>query len=123
MERDTFEIIADIAMEQFDSDPKGLRLFLSVGDDMLSFFEDKARIKCALKGEAPFISQNERNFHLIGFMDAICWLQSLGYISLPKDEAEQDNPDDEPWLVELLAAGMTCAQVVEAVVSDNIAKK
>ena len=123
MERDTFEMVADVAMEQFDNDPKGLRLFLSAGNDMCAFFEDVDRIKLFQKGgDVPFISQNERNFHVIGFMDAICWLNSLGYINLPNDELVEDNPYDYPWLADLLAAGMTYAQMVEAVVNNDTVK-
>ena len=61
-------------------------------------------------------TQNERNFHLIGFMDALAWLDEQGYLNLPP---EDDNSDEEPWVQELLAAGTTYSALVRRILKTS----
>jgi|GEM_PF-1149474 len=112
MDRDDFEIIADAAMSQFDEHHIGLQALLSAGDDLKKYFEQSWRIADYKKTGDFFISQNERNFHLIGFMDALAWLDEQGYLNLPP---EDDNSDEEPWVQELLAAGTTYSALVRRI--------
>lgn len=109
MNRDDFEIISNAAMSQFDEHHIGLQAFLSAGDDLKKYFEQSWRIADYKKTGDFLISQNERNFHLIGFMDALAWANEQGFVNLPP---EDDNSDEESWVQELLAAGTTYPDLI-----------
>ena len=109
MENEDFEIISTIAISQFDEDYFGLQFFLNSGNNMKKYFEQNYRIADYKKTGYLPISQNERNFHLIGFIDALAWLNSQGFINLPP---EDDNSEEEPLAQEIWAAGVTASELV-----------
>ncbi|WP_293007295.1 MULTISPECIES: hypothetical protein [unclassified Oscillibacter] len=109
MDRDDFEIIADAAMSQFDESHIGLQAFLSAGDDLKEYFERKWRIADYKETGDFLISQNERNFHLIGFMDALAWANEQDFLNLPPAD---DTSEEEPWIQKLLAAGTTYPDLI-----------
>lgn len=117
MEREAFEVLADIAMSFFDNYHAGLNAFLSTDKKFKKYFEYNERIPAFKKTGEFFISQNERNFHLIGFMDAILWLGRSGYLdfSALTEAAKPDFEEDaEEWLKEMISEATSDKEVIDA---------
>lgn len=96
MERSTFDILENLAARSFEDCQAGLLTLLRNNDSFPKFMERKYRLKAFNETHDFYMTSNERYFHLIGFIDAVIWLERSGYIcSDHQDDKEECIPDDE----------------------------
>lgn len=115
MDREIFDMIASVAINVFDDSAVGLHAMLSAGKDIQSFFSDLNRIDMYKKLGFFNMSQNERNFHLIGFMDAIVWLNEIGALVEPPQE---DFSDVHPAVRDLVEASTSDGELIQSVLNE-----
>ena len=100
MKPDGYTQLQKIAQFSFEECYAGLNLLLYTDKNFSKFMERNYRLKQYYEEGDFFMTANERNFHLIGFINAIIYLERKGLIFENHPRRRLGNPlsDDSPEL-------------------------
>ena len=86
-----------LAKGSFEDCYHGLNIALESDPQFKKYMERNYRVQVYERENDFYLTANERNFHLIGFMDAIICLERMGMILWnPLDRAAIEGEDEEP---------------------------
>lgn len=108
MKQEYFETLCHMAQSSFEGAYRGLNIALESNENFRKYMERPYRLKVYERELDFFMTANERNFHLVGFLDAIICLERMGLITwnpenCSKVEEEKDGEElDEEERAELL---------------------
>lgn len=107
MKQEYFDTLCHMAQSSFEGAYRGLNIALESNENFRKYMERPYRLKVYERELDFFMTANERNFHLVGFLDAIICLERMGLITWnpenwPKVVGEDDEELDEEDRAELL---------------------
>lgn len=108
MKQEYFDTLCHMAQSSFEGAYRGLNIALESNENFRKYMERPYRLKVYERELDFFMTANERNFHLVGFLDAIIRLERMGLITwnpenCSKVEEEKDGEElDEEERAELL---------------------
>lgn len=108
MNQEYFKVLKHLARSSFEDAYRGFDVVLDSDENFRKYMERPYRLKVYERELDFYMTANERNFHLVGFLDAIICLERMGLITWnpenwPKVEEEKDGEElDEEERAELL---------------------
>lgn len=100
MNKDTYKTLQSISNESFEECYAGLKIALANDRHFKTFMERRYRLKAYEEQHDFYMTANERNFHMIGFLDALIWMERSGMIiwnqTVPPEENSENENDCEP---------------------------
>ena len=94
MNKDAFKTLREVAAYSFSNPYAGLRTMLRADNQFAKYVEKNYRIKKFNEEHNFFMTRNEIDFHLIGFMDAILWLSRSNMLRNSDDKTADDDDID-----------------------------
>ncbi|ADU27214.1 hypothetical protein [Ethanoligenens harbinense] len=95
MNRETYKTMQSIAKESFEECYAGLKIALANDRHFKAFMERRYRLKSYEEQHDFYMTANERNFHMIGFLDAVIWMEHSGMILWNQTVPPEKNSEDE----------------------------
>lgn len=120
LNQEYYKVLGNLAQCSFEDSYHGLNVALESDPNFKKYMERPYRLKAYQEELDFFMTANERNFHLIGFLDAIICLERMGLIFwTPLDhtadiDEEVDGPDSEEECAEFEAREQEFAMQCEA---------
>lgn len=107
MNQEYFKVLKHLARSSFEDAYRGFDVVLDSDENFRKYMERPYRLKVYERELDFYMTANERNFHLVGFLDAIICLERMGLITWnpenwPKVVGEDDEELDEEDRAELL---------------------
>lgn len=110
MNGETYETLQSIAKGSFEECYAGLKIALANDRHFKAFMERRYRLKVYEEQHDFYMTANERNFHMIGFLDAVIWMERSGMIlwnqTVPpakdfEDECEPETEEERAYMESL----------------------
>ena len=96
MREDIYNTLQNIAHDAMHNAYAGLYTMLRSDKSFSSRIERNYRLKSFYENHDFYLTANERQIHLMGFIDAIIWLERSGYFaSEHNDDCEDENYEPE----------------------------
>ena len=97
LKQEYYKVLRTFAKNSFEDCYHGLNIALESDPQFKKYMERNYRVQVYERENDFYLTANERNFHLIGFMDAIICLERMGMILWnPLDRAAIEGEDEEP---------------------------
>ena len=94
MREDIYNTLQKIAHDAMHNTYAGLYTMLRSDESFPSRIERNYRLKSFDENHDFYLTASEKQIHLMGFIDAIIWLERSGYFGNHSVEADED--DEEP---------------------------
>ena len=94
MNKNAFKVLEEIAAKSFSNPYAGLHTILQMNKQFAKHVERNYRIKKFHDEHIFSMTQNEREFHLMGFMNAIIWLSRSNMLKRTDDRVVDDDHFD-----------------------------
>lgn len=87
-----YSLLKDMSQFSFEECFAGLNLLLYTDKNFSKYMERKYRLKQYFEEGEFYMTANERNFHLIGFINAIIYLERTGLLFKDHKSSRLCNP-------------------------------
>ncbi|MCL2289201.1 MAG: hypothetical protein FWC34_00620 [Bacteroidetes bacterium] len=91
MNKNAFKVLEEIAAKSFSNPYAGLHTIMQMNKQFTKYAERNYRIKKFHDEHIFLMTQNEREFHFMGFMNAIIWLSRSNMLKRADDRVIGDD--------------------------------